>query len=116
MIGRYDYDVTTNRPRPSTCSESGCCVESPRPLRPLDDRQPSTTTIRHVADQLTQAINAKLRRADGVYIDGLGANGSPSRHASQHASSYALSFDVAPAADYPALGQHLARWACSRAP
>ena len=60
------------------------------------------------ADQLTQAINAKLRRADGIYVDGLSANGSPSTHASQHASSYALSFDVAQAADYPALGQHLA--------
>jgi alpha-L-rhamnosidase len=47
-------------------------------------------------DALGQAINTKLRRADGVYIDGLRADGTPSAHASQHANAYALAYGIAP--------------------
>ena len=60
------------------------------------------------ADQLTTAINAKLRRADGVYIDGLTSAGKPSTHASQIANSYAVAFAVAPSSSWTQLGTYLA--------
>lgn len=60
------------------------------------------------AKALTDAINAKLRRADGIYIDGLSAGGAASAHASQHANSYAVAFGVAPAADYAKIAEYIA--------
>ncbi|MCO5997271.1 family 78 glycoside hydrolase catalytic domain [Actinoallomurus rhizosphaericola] len=46
------------------------------------------------AATLTGAINGKLRRADGVYIDGLESDGSQSTHASQIANAYAVAFGL----------------------
>jgi alpha-L-rhamnosidase len=46
------------------------------------------------AATLTTAINGKLRRSDGVYIDGLEADGSQSTHASQIANAYAVAFGL----------------------
>jgi alpha-L-rhamnosidase len=53
--------------------------------------------FRREAQTLAETINAKLRRAsDGVYIDGLKADGSQSTHASQIANAFALAYGVAP--------------------
>lgn len=60
------------------------------------------------AKALTDAINAKLRRADGIYVDGLSSAGAASAHASQHANSYAVAFGVAPAADYGKIAEYVA--------
>jgi alpha-L-rhamnosidase len=60
------------------------------------------------ADQLTTAINAKLRRTDGIYIDGLTSAGKQSTHASQIANSYAVAFGVAPSASWTQLGTYIA--------
>jgi len=49
------------------------------------------------ADALTAAINRRLRRPDGIYVDGLRANGAQSPHASEHANAYALAYGVVPA-------------------
>ncbi|MEV5709987.1 family 78 glycoside hydrolase catalytic domain [Actinoallomurus sp. NPDC052274] len=46
------------------------------------------------AATLTTAINGRLRRADGVYIDGLESDGSQSTHASQIANAYAVAFGL----------------------
>lgn len=48
------------------------------------------------SDSIKTAINEKLITADGVYCDGLNSNGNQVSHTSQHATSYALAFDVAP--------------------
>lgn len=55
--------------------------------------------LRRDAQTLAAAVNAKLRRPDGVYIDGLKSDGSQSTHASQIANAYAVAYGVAPAAD-----------------
>jgi alpha-L-rhamnosidase len=60
------------------------------------------------ADQLTTAINAKLRRADGMYIDGLTSTGSQSAHASQIANSYAVGFGVAPSSSWSQISSYVA--------
>ena len=38
------------------------------------------------------AINARLVRADGIYVDGLDADGQQSSHASQEANALALAY------------------------
>ena len=59
-------------------------------------------------DKLVAAVNAKLRRPDGVYVDGLEADGSPSAHAAQQASEFALSFGIVPPAAVAAVGKYVA--------
>ena len=54
-------------------------------------------TQRARRDALVAAINARLRRSDGIYVDGLHADGTQSDHASQHANAYAIAYGVAPA-------------------
>ena len=48
------------------------------------------------ARQLRAAITAHLVRTDGIFIDGLKADGSQSTHASQQANAYALAFGLVP--------------------
>ncbi len=60
------------------------------------------------ADQLTTAINSKLRRADGIYIDGLASSGQQSTHASQIANSYAVAFGVAPTSSWSQIATYVA--------
>ncbi|HEX6472648.1 MAG TPA: family 78 glycoside hydrolase catalytic domain [Streptosporangiaceae bacterium] len=48
------------------------------------------------ARALTDAVNSRLRRPDGIYIDGLKADGTQSTHASQIANAYAVAYGVAP--------------------
>ena len=68
------------------------------------------------AAELVDAMNTKLRRADGVYVDGLAATGEQSSHAGQHATSYAIAFGVAPESDYPMLAEHLASMGMKQGP
>lgn len=65
------------------------------------------TELRAAGADLVAAMNDRLRRPDGVYVDGLHADGTQSDHAGQHSTSYAIAFGVAPASDYPRLADHL---------
>ncbi|AVT31771.1 alpha-L-rhamnosidase [Plantactinospora sp. BC1] len=68
------------------------------------------------ADALAETMNAKLRRPDGVYVDGLAATGEQSPHAGQHSTSYAIAHGVAPEADRPALAGYLASLGMKQGP
>jgi len=46
---------------------------------------------------LSDAVSAKLINAQGIYLDGLEADGSPSAHAGQQAGALALAYGVVPA-------------------
>jgi hypothetical protein len=48
------------------------------------------------ADALSGAINARLRRPDGLYSDGLTADGAQIDNAAQHAQTYPIYYGVAP--------------------
>ncbi|MCL2299824.1 MAG: alpha-L-rhamnosidase, partial [Firmicutes bacterium] len=48
------------------------------------------------AANLRAAMNEKLITPGGLYCDGLRKRGAQSRHAGQHANSYALAFGIAP--------------------
>lgn len=60
------------------------------------------------ADDLTAASNRRLVRPDGIYIDGLRADGTQSIHASQHASAYALAYGLVPAGQKAAVTSYVA--------
>lgn len=60
------------------------------------------------AAQLTAAINGRLVRPDGVYVDGIDANGAQSMHASQEANALALAYGVVPAAHVARVGAFVA--------
>jgi alpha-L-rhamnosidase len=60
------------------------------------------------ATQLTAAINATLRRSDGVYVDGVDASGAQSGHASQEANALALAYGVVPAAEVAHVASYVA--------
>jgi alpha-L-rhamnosidase len=60
------------------------------------------------ASELAGAIDATLRRADGVYIDGVLASGAQSGSASQEANALALAYGVVPAADVSRVGAYVA--------
>jgi alpha-L-rhamnosidase len=48
------------------------------------------------ADSMKLAINTRLINAQGVYIDGLKADGSQSTHVSQHANMFPLALGIVP--------------------
>ncbi len=65
-------------------------------------------TQRGRASQLAAAINRLLVRPDGVYLDGVDANGAPSAHASQEANALALAYGLVPPARVDAVGSYVA--------
>lgn len=50
------------------------------------------------ANALAAAIRTHLERRDGVFIDGLRSDGTPSTHVSQQANAFALAFGIVPPA------------------
>jgi alpha-L-rhamnosidase len=106
--GRYGYDMSAAAR--TTINVQGVDVLrgvalAARALgRPASEAEP----FEQRAERLAAAINARLRRPDGIYIDGLLADGSPSTHASQHANSYAVAYGVAPRESYPRIAAYIA--------
>ncbi|MGH3392879.1 MAG: alpha-L-rhamnosidase C-terminal domain-containing protein [Actinomadura sp.] len=60
------------------------------------------------AAALATAVNARLRRADGVYLDGLKGDGAQSTHASQIANAFAVAYGVVPEESRDAVLDHVA--------
>ena len=59
------------------------------------------------AADLAASVNAALRRPDGVYADGVDANGAQSSSASQEANALALAYGVVPASGLTVVGAHV---------
>ncbi|TDD65089.1 alpha-L-rhamnosidase [Jiangella aurantiaca] len=72
--------------------------------------------LRERADQLVERMNATLRRPDGVYVDGLHADGTQSTHAGQHSTTYAIAHGVAPESDLAALAEYVAGMGMKQGP
>ncbi len=68
------------------------------------------------SQSLKNAINNQLINADGVYCDGLNAKGTQVSHASQHATSYALAFDIAPEENRAGMAQYVADMGMKQGP
>ncbi len=57
---------------------------------------------------LTAAVNRRLTRSDGTYVDGLQADGTPSPSASQTANACAAAYGVVPPSSVAAVGRYVA--------
>ena len=68
------------------------------------------------AAQLALAINARLVREDGIYVDGLEPNGQQSSHASQEANALALAYELVPSNHVAAVGRYVASLGISVGP
>jgi alpha-L-rhamnosidase len=66
--------------------------------------------------QLTAAVNSRLVRPDGVYTDGLEADGTQSAHASQTANALALAYRVVPAEHLAAVAAYVVSLGISLGP
>jgi alpha-L-rhamnosidase len=105
---RYGYDMATA----ARTTENAMAVDAFTRAADLGDTigAPSgeVTNERDRAHALTAAINTKMTRPDGTYIDGLEANGAPSPHASQHANSEAIDYGLVPDANKHTIGDYIA--------
>jgi alpha-L-rhamnosidase len=88
---RYGYDTAATARTTVNILGVDVLKETAQAARTLGE---DTGTLQQDASSLTTAINARLRRPDGIYIDGLEADGSQSTHASQIANAYAVAYGV----------------------
>ena len=68
------------------------------------------------ADSLTKAVNERLRRPDGLYVDGLHQDGTKSPHVSQQANAYALAAGIVPARDQTAVVRRVVKLGMAMGP
>ncbi|MEV6303074.1 family 78 glycoside hydrolase catalytic domain [Actinoplanes sp. NPDC051861] len=104
--GRFGYDMNTA----ARTTVNALGVEVLRRAADMAEvlQRAERSELRQAELDLITAVNQRLRRTDGVYVDGLRADGTQSGHAGQHSTSYAVAFGIAPAADLPALTEFLA--------
>ncbi|MEU5722427.1 family 78 glycoside hydrolase catalytic domain [Micromonospora sp. NPDC047738] len=114
--GRFGYDMSAAAR--TTINAQGVDVlrTTARMAEALGRPAAEVTSYDSRAADLAATMNAKLRRADGNYVDGLSATGAQSGHAGQHATSYAIAHGVAPQADLPALADHLTAMGMKQGP
>ncbi|HCN22402.1 MAG TPA: alpha-L-rhamnosidase, partial [Arthrobacter bacterium] len=67
------------------------------------------------ASALAESIRTRLR-IEGVMVDGLHADGTPSRHASQHATSFPLSLGITDPANVSADAERIAELGMRQGP
>jgi alpha-L-rhamnosidase len=104
---RYGYDTdTTVRTTVNILAVDvlNATAEAAQTLGKADE----AAAPRQDAQTLTSAINARLRRPDGIYIDGLKADGSQSTHASQIANAYSVAYGIVPADGRTAVTDYVA--------
>jgi alpha-L-rhamnosidase len=77
---------------------------------------PGAALQRSRAAQLAGSVNSVLRMDNGIYVDGLNANGAPSSHASQAANALALAYNVVPDNGRAAVGAYVASLGISVGP
>ena len=104
---RYGYDVGTVA-RTTTNVLAALGFQRLAEMATLLGRDDDAAVARARRDDLVDAINAKLTRADGVYVDGVDADGSPSPHAAQQASAFALAAGIVPQENVDRVGAYVA--------
>ena len=113
---RYGYDMTTT----ARTTENILGIEVFRAVadaaRVLHRPAAEAHAALARAAALTKAVNAQLRRPDGVYIDGLHRDGKPSAHASQQANAYALAAGIAPDSNRVAVANFVMRLGMATGP
>ncbi|MBW4095827.1 MAG: family 78 glycoside hydrolase catalytic domain [Acidobacteria bacterium] len=91
--GRFGYDLDTAARTTVNAQAYGVLDGVARLSELLGRPAAETAHYRTSADNLAAAMNSRLR-VSGRFVDGLRADGSPSLHASSHATSFPLSLGV----------------------
>lgn len=105
--GRFGYDMSAAARTTINAQSVDVLRDAAAMSQALGRPAEEAATLNQRADQLVERMNATLRRADGVYIDGLALDGTPSTHAGQHSTTYAIAHRVAPEADWPELAEYV---------
>lgn len=112
---RYGYDVNTAA-RTTVNALAVDVFDRTSQIAAALGRPADAATERARGSGVTAAMNTRLVRADGVYVDGLESNGAQSTHASQQANAYALAFGIVPRARVAPVGAQVARLGISTGP
>jgi alpha-L-rhamnosidase len=107
-VGRYGYDMNTTARTTVNVLAVDVMRSTAAAASALGRPAAETEAFAQRASELTTAINTRLRRPDGIYVDGLREANVQSSHASQHANSYPIAYGVAPAQDHAALASYVA--------
>jgi alpha-L-rhamnosidase len=105
---RYGHDMATAARTTVNVLAAGALLRTADAAAALGRPGDEAAGLREAAGSLATAIDERLRREDGVYVDGLDRDSRPSRHASQIANAYALAFGVAPPDGRRAVADHIA--------
>ncbi|WP_231511105.1 family 78 glycoside hydrolase catalytic domain [Arthrobacter sp. UNC362MFTsu5.1] len=92
--GRFGYDMACAA-KTTVNAQAFSVLDAVAGLCGLTGRRREAEEYRARSVELSAAINARLR-VDGVMVDGLHGDGTPSSHASQHATSFPLSLGITP--------------------
>jgi alpha-L-rhamnosidase len=115
-VGRYGYDMKTTARTTVNVLAVDVMRNTAAAAAALGRPAGESEAYAKRAGELTTAINARLRRPDGIYVDGLGEGNVQSSHASQHATSHAIAYGVAPAQDHAALAKYVAELGMQQGP
>ena len=103
----YGYDYDTN----ADTTLNILAVNSYRRIGAIASLFGSTSvasTQAQRAQALVTAINTKLVGSNGLYVDGLRADGQQSSHSSQLVNAAALAYDVVPSGQIPSVAKYVA--------
>jgi alpha-L-rhamnosidase len=104
--GRFGYDMECTAKTTVNAQAYSALISTARLCSLAGQKEAAVRYTAHAA-ALAEAIRTHLR-VDGVMVDGLHADGTPSTHASQHATSFPLSLGITDAAHVPADAQRVA--------
>jgi len=104
---RYGYDIATAARTTENVLAVDVFERVAAMAQALGRPAGEATTELARAARLTSAIHARLRRPGGVLVDGLEANGTQSKHASQIANAYALAFGLVPSAQVKTVADYV---------
>lgn len=104
--GRFGYDMECTAKTTVNAQAYSALISTARLCSLAGQKEAAVRYTAHAA-ALAEAIRTRLR-VDGVMVDGLHADGTPSTHASQHATSFPLSLGITDAAHVPADAQRVA--------
>jgi alpha-L-rhamnosidase len=103
----YGYDLSVVADTPSNVLGVNAFKRIAQVAELAGDRAGSQVQLTRAA-QLTEAINARFTRADGIYVDGIRPDGSQSTSASQESNALALAYGIVPLEHELVVGNYVA--------
>ena len=104
---RYGYDMATVVRTPINILAINAFNRVGQIVTVLGDRSGAATQAARSA-ALSAAVRARLFNAQGIYIDGLAADGAPSTHTGQQAGALGLAYGVVPPERTATVARHVA--------